>query len=470
MNYFMPSEVIVTPPISAEMLNKPVSGFRILHPYVSEPQGEVIYELKTLDVKGDAAGRFTYEQGVSRYLELFLLLTLATIISDEPRTGFLKVRASFPRAFSPAKLRTYLSCLDRVLKSVDRLTGFPTNTQHFVDESRAAAFSLKVPESLTLVVDMGGGTTDIGIFEWDQSELKPIFIESLLYGGNAFLRLLADERQADLFPKPTETRDEKHRLLWLLREIRLRGFDTVVRTQYRGNAHSRNVMIDLLVRFYAPITHFIRQLFEAMAIHRGEEKDYRQEPVAFYLVGNGWSLADVVPPQDPKYRDGFREVFRFLLEREGFTNLTPAQEPRFDGGAARWPGPKAAIGFGTIMAEERDLYRSVDEISNGLNGIRSVVGFDIRYSNGSGKRQDVSWHAPVPHPLDDSRLRPVLSEIKLPEEWDFIKFEKGAEVQTLEAECNKDISNIERPFVSRSVLVRFLETIYLKQLHRARRI
>ncbi|MFY9824244.1 MAG: hypothetical protein WAM82_22910 [Thermoanaerobaculia bacterium] len=467
MNYFIPSELVVTPPVSAEMLNKPIGGFRILHVYVSEPQGEVIYELKTLDEKGDAAGRFTYEQAVSRYLELFLVLTLATIIAEEPRTGFLKVRASFPRAFSQAKLKTYLQCLDRVLKSLDRLTGFPTNTQHFIDESRAAAFSLRVPEGLSLVVDMGGGTTDIGMFEWDQSELKPIFIDSLLYGGNAFLRLLADDRQADLFPKPTETRDARHRLLWLLRETRLRGFETVVRTQYRGNAHARQVMIDLLIRFYSPIAHFIRCLFDSLSVHR--QKDYRQEEVTFYLVGNGWSLADVVPSQDSNYRAGFREVFRFLLEREGFTKLTAAREPSLGNGIT-WPGPKAAIGYGTIIAAERDLYRSIEDVGNGVNGVRSVVGFDVRYSNGSGKREDVPWHEVVPHQLSDSRLHPVLSEIKLPPAWDFIQFEKGAEVQALERECNKDIVNIERPLVNRSILVRFLETIYLKQLYRARRL
>jgi hypothetical protein len=478
MNYFLPSEMVIMPPVSADMLSRPLSGFRILHGYVSAPQGEVIYELKTLDVKGDPEGRFTYEQAVSRYLELFLVLALASIIKDEPRAGYLKVRASFPRAFSPDKLRTYLTCLDRVLKSIGKLTGFPSNTQHYVDESRAAAFSLKVPEGLTLVVDMGGGTTDVGIFEWQQGVLKPIFIDSLLYGGNAFLRLLASEHEADLFPKPTEPVDQKRRLLWLLREIRLRGFESVVQTQYRGNAHSRKVMLDLLLRFYTPITHFITRLFEAISIHRSEpDKDYRNEAITFYLVGNGWSLADAVPVQAETYRAGFRDVFRFLLETEGFTNLTPAREPSFDGRTARWPGPKAAIGYGTIMAEERDLFRDIDAVCQNVDGIRSVVGLDVRYSDGSGKSQEIPWHRAVPHALEAAHLRPVLSGIpfdgqtgKFPEKWRFIQFEKGAEVQALERECEKDIVNIEKPFVGRSVLVRFLERIYLEQLHRARRI
>lgn len=476
MNYFLPSELLIMPPVSAEMLGRPISGFRLLHGYVAAPQGEIIYELKTLDVKGDPEGRFTYEQAVSRYLELFLALALATIISDEPRAGYLKVRASFPRAFSSEKLKVYLTCLDRVLTSIGRLTGFSTNTQHFVDESRAAAFSLTVPEGLTLVVDMGGGTTDIGLFRWSRkeagqaSQLESVFVESLLYGGNAFLRLLSDRHEGDLFPKPTEQLDEKHRLLWLLREIRLRGFETVVRTQYRGNAHSRNVMLDLLVRFYSPITHFIAQLF------RAHDANF-DEPVTFYLVGNGWSLADALPPLGKGFNLGFREVFRFLLADEGFQKLIPAQEPGLDARTSRWPGPKAAIGYGTIMAAERDLYRSLDAVVQEKEGIKSIMGLDMRYTDGVSTPRKVQWDARVPLELDAAHLRPVLSEVvfdgrpgTLPAKWNFIQFQQGAEVQALERECVNDIVGVDRPLVNRSVLARFLEQIYLKQLHRARRI
>lgn len=467
LDYFIPSELLVTPPVSADQLSRPLDGFRICHSYADRPHGEVIYELKTLDVNGNLEGRFTYEQGVTRYLELFLILALASIVNSEASTGYLKVRASFPRAFSSEKLRSYLTCLDMVLKTIERLTGFTTNTQHYIDESRAAAISIRMPKGLTLVMDMGGGTTDLGLFEVKESRLDPIFVESLLYGGNAFLRLLTNPEEADLFPKPTESFE--NRLLWLFREIRLRGFDTVVRTQYRGNSHSRDVMLDLLLRFYSPITYCVRRLFEAIPIHRKESKDYRKEPVTCYLVGNGWSLGDAMR-RDASYPDGHVGVIRYLLEKkEGFTNVTIAQRPQSDK-IKPWPGPKAAIGHGTIEAEERDLYRNIEQAVGDRNGTISIAGFDFHFTDGSGPDQPIEWHETVPRPMDRPHLRPVLSGIGLPADWGFIKFDHGAEVQDLEKVCTADILGAERPTVTRSALTRFIEKIYLSQLPRSRRI
>ena len=59
-------------------------------------------------------------------LFVFLLLALGTIAATEERAGHLKVRASFPRAFSGPKLQAYHACLDRVLRTVEGLTGFTT--------------------------------------------------------------------------------------------------------------------------------------------------------------------------------------------------------------------------------------------------------------------------------------------------------------------------------------------------------
>lgn len=468
VDYFIPSELIAKPPISEGVLDHPLSGFRICHTYSSRPEGEVIYELKTLDVRGHPEGRYTYHQAVTRYLEFFLGLALATVVRTEERAGHLKVRASFPRAFSSEKVQAFLQCLNVALKRIQDLTGFTTNQIRYIDEARAAALSLQVPHGYSLVMDMGGGTTDIGIFEWEDGELKSHYVDSLLYGANAFLRLLASEDEADLFPKPTEPRHS--RLTWLLREIRLRGFDTVVRTQYRGNSHSKDVMLDLLLRFYTPIAYFVARLFEALSRHNGNQGDPRHAEVTYYLVGNGWTLGDAIPAQDSSYAKGHQEVLRYLLERQGFTRLTPAQAPSFDGTAGGWPGPKAAVGYGAIVAPEKLLYRSLEEINSDVNGTRSIAGFDINFTDGRNGQLPMPWHQTIPHRIDKPHYRPLLADVKLPEEWEFIRFRKGAEVETLEQVCAGDIQNIERPVVTRSFLTRFLEHIYISQLPRARRI
>lgn len=463
LDHFLPSELILS---SAKGLERPLAGFRVCHAYAANPHGSVLYEIKTAPVEGDPEGRFSYEQAVTRYLEVFLVQALATIINDEPRAGHIKLRASFPRAFSRDKVERFLQCIDRVTGRIQDLTGFPTNSKHYIDEARAAALSMKVPEGFSLVMDMGGGTTDLGLFEWQDGTLQPIYVDSLLYGGNSFLRILADKEQADLFPKQTERVNFDHRLLWLFREIRLRGFDTVVQDQYKANKNARQAMLDLLLRFYSPLAHFACRLFQALTIQRESDEDLRRAPVAYYLVGNGWSLADALPPPKSGGEPGRLGIFRHLLETEGFTDLTAVKRPSIKG----WPGPKGAVGYGALSAEERILYRSIPEAAGDLNGVRTISGFDFYLTDGSKERTSVDWHKEIPLAIEKRDLRPVLSEIELPESWkDFIRFEKGGKVHELEEVCRADIEGVDHPRLSRSPLARFLEHVYREQLPSARR-
>jgi len=463
LDHFLPSELILSSP---EGLQDPLAGFRVCHAYAANPHGEVLYEIKTQPVEGDPEGRFSYEQAVTRYLEMFLVQALATIINDEPRAGHVKLRVSFPRAFSSTKVERYLQCVHRVTERIQELTGFSTNSRHYLDEARAAALSIKVPEGFSLVMDMGGGTTDLGLFEWRDDTLQPVFVDSLLYGGNSFLRILAGKSEADLFPKPTEPLNHDHRLLWLFREIRLRGFDTVVNTQYRANQNARKAMLDLLLRFYSPLAHFVSRLFQALTLQRESEEDLRRSPVAYYLVGNGWSLADALPSPDSAGHPGRLEIFRHLLSKEGFTDLIPVRNPSVDG----WPGPKGAVGYGVLSAEERLLYRSVQAAAEDLNGVQSISGFDFHLTDGAKQRTNVDWHQEIPLPVEKRELRPVLSEIELPEAWrDFIRFEKGGTVHELEQVCAQDIAGVDHPRLTRSPLARFLEHVYREQLPEARR-
>lgn len=464
LNHFIPAELIVASPVSAQTLAAPLAGYRICHVYADRPSGEVLYELKTLGLDGDPQGRFNYELIVQRYLETFLVLSLATILKHEPQAGYLQVRATLPLAFSDAKRRAYEKCLGQVLSAITALTGFTANTLEYLDESRAAAYSAAVPPGLTLVIDMGGGTTDIGVFEQKDGIFEPIYVESLLYGANAFLRMLADRAAGDLFPKPTEPHDR--RMLWLLREIRLRGFDALVTTHYHANPRARAAMLDLLQRFYAPVARFVCRLFEALAVHRNEERDYRRDNVAFYLVGNGWALADAIEAPGGGAR-GHLAVMKRLLESEGFTNLIPVA-PAFDADA--WPGPKSAVGYGAVKADRRVFITHARDDGDG-RGVRSIAGFDFAYADGrSSPPSNVKWHQRVPYGIPHAHLMPILDSIDIPREWGFIRYAKGSEVLQLQEVCRKDIHGSESPVVTRSTLARFIENIYLNQLVTTQRV
>jgi len=475
LNYFIPSEVICAQPVSAKNLSQPLAGFRICHVYGARPEGEVIYEIKLMDAQGDSKGRYSYEQIVSRYLEMFLILSLATIINKEQIAGYLHIKASFPRNFNNDKIKLYLKCLNSQLDNIRKLTGFQTNKILFLDESRAAAYSVSAEGGgLRVVMDMGGGTTDIGIFERIKGQFEPLYIESLLYGANSYVRMLAEH--AELFPKPSVNLD--NRLLWLLREIRLRSFETVVQTNYRGNKHSQDVALDLLLRFYKPIAFFISRLFDALNIQHNNnneekkniKKDYKKEPITLYLVGNGWSLADAHESIKEGYNRGHREVLRYLLENQGFSNVTVTSEPVADESLSIWPGPKAAIGFGMMKAPENLFYKSIEEACSDNNGIQSILGFDIQFNDGSNKFKDYKWYESIPCKLETNIHKPVLNNLQIPGEWNFIEYKKGKQVSYLEELCGKDVTRTEKPIISRSILARFLENIYLKQLDRDRRI
>jgi hypothetical protein len=466
MNYFMPSEIITPNGITNRQLDQPLLSFRICHAYGARPDGHVTFEMKSLPAEGDVEGGFSFSQIVTSYLEMLFILALASISQREPRAGFLIVRSSFPRAFSSNKVRLYLQCLQDVFQRVEARTGFVTNESYSIDEARAAALSARAPGDTVLVLDMGGGTTDIGVFDWDEGRLHPIFVDSLQYGGNDFLHLLNQE--PDLFPKPTEKRDD--RLLWLIREIRLRSFAEVVRTQYSGNQTARRQTVDLLLQFYRPIVFFVRRLFEALP-HHGRSFDLAQAPISLYLVGNGWSLANAIPVVNQAHGSNHEAILAELLRGEGFGNLTIAREPTADRRLNRWPGPKAAVGYGTIMAQRRDLYANADEALDEQQGIRSIVGFEISVDDGSKGRISVPWHEAVPFQMQGQHCRPVLTDIELPREWSFIEYDRGRQARELEEKVvSEDLEGVEQPRLGRSVLGRFIETIYLKQLARAKRI
>jgi hypothetical protein len=336
---------------------------------------------------------------------------------------------------------------------VEEWTGYPTNESSFIDESRAAALAIPARGQAAVVMDMGGGTTDVGIFEWRKDALHPLRVDSLDYGGNAFLRLLVD--QPELFPNPSLPRNRDERMLWLTREVRLAGFAEVVRKYYNADASARQRSVELLLRFFDPLVYFVRRLFDSLVEGNGR----RAEPVTVYLMGNGWLLADAVPLVDGAYGSTYGEVLRTLLEKRGFEAPEILVRPE---GLDDWPGPKSAVALGVLKADARQLFAAPEE-ADGM-GVRSIVGFDLEIDDGADGRTGVPWNEPIPLTLGSRACAPLLGGVALPRGWEFLRYEKGAQVRALEEVCRKDIAALEPARLGRSPLARFIETVYLPQL------
>jgi hypothetical protein len=465
-DHSLPTDLVLS---ASDGLERPLDGFRLCHPYSSTPHGDVVFEtLSAVPLEGDPEGRFSYQHAVTRYLELFMVQALATILKEVPQAGYLQLRITFPNGQSKRRVKALSNCIDHVVESINDLTGFPTAGKRYIDRARAAALSFEVPEGFCLVMNMSGETTELALLERRKGrELGVVFVDGLAYGCNHFLRILASNEHADLFPEPTEPLNPHYRFLWLVRRVQLQGFAKMVSTHYVRHPGAREQMLNMLLHFYSGIAYYVSRLFQALTLHRGSSEDLRLAPVACYMIGEGWALADALPCTGLD-REGSRlGAFCELLEAEGFSNLTPVARPWIED----WPCSESAINYGALSADERALTRSITDVEKQWFDIQTICGFDFHLADGLESRQDVSWHRKIPLFLDDRDLRPVFSSVELPERWkEFIRFRKGAEVGALEELCTEDIVGVDKPRLVRSPLARFLESIYLEQIQHLRKL
>jgi len=455
VNWFLPSELVMSHERSSQQNWVPIRDFRLLHPRATEPAGEVLFDIKSEAPHGTKDGQYRFSDLVTNYLETVLLLALGSVLKALPHTGYFKLRFSFPRAFSSEKLEIFVKALEATLERVRKATGLSCNEHSFLDEAQAAANAVQARGHASLVLDMGGGTTDVCLFDWKKGVLKPVFQDSLQYGGSDFLRLLVTHRH--LFPNPSLAGEKP--LLWLIREVRLHGFGAVVRNHYTAEQQAKLQTAKLLIRFFTPIVYFVRRLFDSL--EEGELADLAKRPLSVYLMGNGWSLAEGIAAVDKSRGGTYDQVLQRLLTDQRFENVSVLTKPdRVEG----WTGPKAAVAYGALKASPKVLMKSTRD-ANGRGGIRSIVGFDLEIDDGSRNTQEVPWHTPIPLPLDGSDCSPLLSGIELPEEWaEYVDFSKPEVVRRLEEICSQDVEKVGDYRLKRSPLTRFIETIYKDSL------
>ena len=455
-SWFLPSEIVVSNGHGSGLGWTPIRDFRLLHPRATRPQGEVLYNIKSEPPQETNDGRFRFSELVSNYLEMVLLLSLASVLKELPRTGYFKLRFAFPRAFSDEKLGRYVEAFGEALERVRESTGLRCNDHCFLDEAQAAAHAIQARGDAALVLDMGGGTTDICIFEWKKGVLEPVLLDSLQYGGSDFLNLLVTHKH--LFPNPALEGEDPR--LWLIREVRLHGFGSVVRRYYTAEQTAKQQTAKLLTRFFDPVVFFVRRLFDSLAEQGRPE--LAKGSLSVYLMGNGWSLADAISAVDSGQGRNYSQVLERLLMNRGFQASVLTKPDGVEG----WTGPKAAVAYGALKAPENVLLRTA-EAAGGDGGIRSILGFDLEIDDGSNNRTKADWHAPVPLALAGSTCAPLLSGITLPEEWSFVDFSQPEVIRRLEEICSRDVEKVGNHRLKRSVLARFVENVYLRSLGQA---
>jgi len=196
----IPSELLFrkSRDIDVDSLKTPISKYTIPHPSYKRLDKDCS-KCVILDFKWMSPPPFetpTKNKEVkTKYLEMLMHMALATIY--DMGYNSIDFTTTYPLAFGYNKYKEYKELLQgEIIPSVSRETGmtvnFPVNTYddtiEFVSESSAARARFSTADH-QIVVDIGGGTTDISL----SKDGNLLVIDSIEYGGNHFVAALAKE-------------------------------------------------------------------------------------------------------------------------------------------------------------------------------------------------------------------------------------------------------------------------------------
>lgn len=223
---------------------------------VSEDDSQVVEDIKWRDDARD----------LKAFVCELLLLVFARIRSE----GYSQVNMgfSYPNAFTNTRYRSYFGAIAEVLTWIAGKCGVTVNGIKTITESKAGAFIGDVSKK-KLVVDMGGGTTDIALLDENGS---PIFSDSMRYAGNDILNLINKKTKVS------------RRIL--TRVIRSGGFPDNHKAAESAILDAFEVVYDLIRRFIAA-AHDPNFSLEKQLDVSNEKKKPGME---VYLIGQAWNF------------------------------------------------------------------------------------------------------------------------------------------------------------------------------------
>lgn len=287
-------------------------------------------------------------------LRIYMLQFMRVGFALLRKKGFKVVdvfRATYPEAFEKTMVDAYARQLANLLNELPDTTGIrylvkdsPTNRgwtpeallayrenprsgvtaadSFMLSESLAAigagndnvAGPLQVP-GVCLVLDMGGGTTDIALYVTAQKGTDPIQVESLTdsirYAGNDLLGLLATPRvlavlvqavNPDITQEAIATMSDADRFLTLKRTIREEKAALALRTAMASGDFAPEVCTAIGLFFQGLIDYsgfVVKPYLKKFSVEK------RRFTVSVILLGNGWLLSDLIWNQDTGAAAGF---------------------------------------------------------------------------------------------------------------------------------------------------------------------
>lgn len=342
---------------------------------------------------------FKWRDDNNKLRPAFLSMVLQMVLADLRARSVqaLDLRATYPLAFEPARLREYVALLQEVVADLRRQTGMTLNLVGYADESISGLQACgERTGNLHCVIDLGGGTTDIAVQIVDikaglrDRTRRPLFVDSLQYAGNQVLAsLLADDTLIDALVRYGHDRfgsvnGDPGRVARqvMLRDLRSSpasapGFWNHIATRQATAAQrfsARNLSL-----FDAILAYAIRLIDEAEAeMHRiGALKAGKRAEVAVFVVGQGWGLLRLQTEKgehDPRsYVDRrLRELGNALPGRKDEFRCEVIQPDFRAQGSA-----KLATSFGAAQLGASQV-RKIDELGR-TTGKDTLLGMNVRF-------------------------------------------------------------------------------------------
>ena len=240
------------------------------------------------EFKWHAHGKFSGHQGdlVKTYLKIVMQMALANL-RKQHNTQSVDIVATYPLAFDKTRHTNYKNWLSELIGGLIQETGMGIqlavttveNRKELIGESYAGkALFIVPPPAAELVVDVGGGTTDIALLVGNDI----LALDSVKYGGEVFLRYLA---MRDLFP---QVRKEEIQFLngardalALQKAIRITGSIRGIFDEYPDDERSK--VEAALGRFFDGLLEYLKVLLVCNNL---------QKNIFLYPMGNGWRFIE----------------------------------------------------------------------------------------------------------------------------------------------------------------------------------
>lgn len=355
--------------VGDKLLDQPIAQYTIPHPNF---QRERAYKMVVGNFKWTAPPNYNRWALVRAYLKLLLHMVLAQLRSKEAANK-VEIVPTYPLAFGAGEYREFYRllkghnddpgllsevsdetgvALDLAIVNRTRLDRVPVAESFAARESIAWSPS---PGSAELVVDIGGGSTDIA------GRLADVdYSESIPYGGNGYLRYLATNF-ADVLPiKGAKNNDVTDNMIALQTIVRRNGIDGVLESFPQNSREAAQEAID---RFFTGIFVYVYRLLKAKSV----------EGLNFYPLGNGWRLVEsYLPPHND-----IKSYIEKMLERWGVqANVVLPDSNDYKGAVCK--GARRVVDSGTYVHPE-----NIE--------VKTIVGGNVKVGD-----KLLSWDSPVP--------------------------------------------------------------------------